>query len=325
MTISSYQNLALEWSLQRPGDRQFSIITLVVVTMMIGLGVLLSSIQLPHQPREARKQIPERIANFLLEKKKAQPKIEKPKPEVIKPKPEPKSKPKPRVKKDSKKSKITKPLTKKEKQAREKAAESGLLALSNELADLMDTSDISAMVGGSISSSAVQSDASANETSRDLLIAEAGKGSRGVDMGEYQTRVGKTPLSKRKISRINQSLVEETAKPSTGKTSTKSATEKSASGIRSEEEITLVFDQKKGQLFSLYNRARRKNPGLKGKIIFQLTIAPSGKVDKLEVLSSELNDKRLEKSLIRRIKQFDFGTKAVKVITVTYPIEFLPA
>jgi len=43
------------------------------------------------------------------------------------------------------------------------------------------------------------------------------------------------------------------------------------------------------------------------------------------VISSELGNKSLEKKLVRRIKMFNFGRKAVDTVTVTYPIEFFPA
>ena len=100
---------------------------------------------------------------------------------------------------------------------------------------------------------------------------------------------------------------------------------KRKSGVRSEESVTLVFDRNKSKLFALYNRARRKNPNLQGKVILELTIAPTGKVTKIIVVTSELNDKSLESRLLKRIKQFDFGAQAVEQVTVTYPVEFLPS
>lgn len=86
-----------------------------------------------------------------------------------------------------------------------------------------------------------------------------------------------------------------------------------------------MFDRNKGILYKLYNHARRKNPGLKGKIVLRLTIAPSGKVNSIEIVSSELNDPKLETRLVRRIRNFDFGAKNVESMSVTYPIEFLPS
>ena len=77
---------------------------------------------------------------------------------------------------------------------------------------------------------------------------------------------------------------------------------------------------------AFYNqRARRKNPNLEGKIILEVTIAPSGKVTKIRVASSELDDKKLGDSIVKRIKAFDFVTQKVEAVTVTYPIDFLPS
>ncbi|HHH45252.1 MAG TPA: energy transducer TonB, partial [Gammaproteobacteria bacterium] len=73
------------------------------------------------------------------------------------------------------------------------------------------------------------------------------------------------------------------------------------------------------------NRALRKDPTLQGKLVIRLTIAPSGKVTSISMVSSELGDPQLERKLVQRIKLFNFGAKAVDSVTITYPIEFLPA
>lgn len=332
MSVSSYHQVALGWSIDSVDNRRFKIITVVVVTVLLAMGIVLSSIQLPPEPRKARQEIPQRIVEVMLNKKKAQPKP-KPKPKQIKPEPKPKQKPKPEEKpkvKKQVKAEPKKPLTKTQKKAREKAAESGLLALSEQLGDLIDTSDIASMVGGNLKGSgagATKASTPGGEEGRNKLLADAGKGSQGVGAEDVATTVGTTKLSDHQIAAVRQSVISEhetgvVKKPK----ATSSKARKSQSGnIRTEEEITLVFDQNKGQLFTLYNRARRKNPGLKGKIIFKLTIAPTGKITDLVIVSSALNDKDLEKRLSRRIKQFQFGSKNVKPMTVTYPIEFLPS
>jgi TonB family protein len=69
----------------------------------------------------------------------------------------------------------------------------------------------------------------------------------------------------------------------------------------------------------------RKNPSLQGKLVLSLTIAPSGKITAIKMVSSDLRDAALENKLIQRIKMFDFGAKPVEAVTITYPIDFLPA
>jgi TonB family protein len=94
---------------------------------------------------------------------------------------------------------------------------------------------------------------------------------------------------------------------------------------RGEEEIERVFQKNKGAIFSLYNRALRKDPSLQGKVVLELTIAPSGKVVKCRIVSSELNDPALERKLVTRVKLFRFAAKDVAQVTVSYPIDFLPS
>lgn len=319
MSALYYQQLALDWSPQKAVDKQFALIGFIVVVVMLAIGVTLSLIPVPETQRAARNVIPERIANFLLEKKKAEPKVEKPKPEpVIKPRP----KPKPKVKKEQAKKKSDKPLTKTQKEAREIAAESGLLALSDELSDLMDTSDITEMVGGKV----ISNNASATQAASpdgDLLLAAASQGSGGVNESEYTVTVGRTALVSREVTQLNEPLAKLDNPDQAAKA--KDKTKPRTADARREEDITLIFDQNKGKLYSVYNRALRKNPGLKGKIILQLTIAPNGKVVKIKVISSELDDTKLEAGLLSRIRLFDFGAKDVEQMTVTYPIEFLPS
>ena len=87
----------------------------------------------------------------------------------------------------------------------------------------------------------------------------------------------------------------------------------------------MTFDRNKGSIYSVYNRALRNDPGLKGKIVLRLTIAPSGKVTRCDLVSSELGDPVLGKKIVSRVKLFDFGAKDVTEVTITYPIDFLPA
>jgi TonB family protein len=99
----------------------------------------------------------------------------------------------------------------------------------------------------------------------------------------------------------------------------------SGKASRSIEDIKLVFDRNKGSIYTLYNRALRDDPTLQGKVVVKLTIAPSGQVLDCQLVSSELRSPDLERKLLVRIKQFDFGGRAVDTMVVTYPIDFLPS
>ena len=322
MSVSvEYNNLAFEWKPTGKRDTRFLGIVVGSLIFALLIGVLLESVEIPQEDRSARKVVPERVAEFLLEKEKQQPKvIPEPKPEP-KPKPKPVEKPEPRVKKQQEK-KSEKPMTQEQKKAREKAQDSGLLALSNELADLIDTSEINTMVGGKVAKSARPAKVASLDKS--VLNKGVGEGSGGVNSENYgDASVASTQLSQQEILAVRQSLlagdaVEQVAQTDTG--------ENASNGTyRSEEEITLVFDQNKSKLYSIYNRERRKNPGLKGKIVIELTISPNGKVTSVNVVSSELNNPKLERSILARIKLFKFSEDKSESITVTYPIEFLPS
>jgi TonB family protein len=95
--------------------------------------------------------------------------------------------------------------------------------------------------------------------------------------------------------------------------------------IRSADQIERVFQQNKGAIFNLYNRALRKNPLLAGQVVVELTIAPNGQVSAVKILSSELGDEDLERKLALRIKKFKFPGGNIAEIKVTYPIDFLPS
>lgn len=319
---TEYNSLAFEWTPSGKHDKRFIAIAIGSLIVALAVGFTLSTIQVPVEDRKARKAVPERIAEFILEQEKQKPKIE-PKPEPKpKPEPEPKpiEKPEPRVKKEQEK-KDLKPLTQEQKKAREKAQETGLLALTNELADLIDTSSIDTMVARKVATKATPTKVASLDKS--VLSSGAGQGSGGIDGGQYtDATIATTKLSQQEILAVRQSLL-------TSGQVEKIVSEESSQGVnansRSEEEITLVFDQNKSKLYSIYNRERRKNPGLRGKIILEITIAPEGSVVSINIVSSELNNPALERRLLARIKQFKFSADKSKAITVTYPIEFLPS
>jgi TonB family protein len=94
---------------------------------------------------------------------------------------------------------------------------------------------------------------------------------------------------------------------------------------RSADEIALVFTRNKGSIDSMYARALRDNPALQGKVVIELTIAPSGDITAARIVSSELNDQEFEAKLLARIRLFKFDAKDVAALTATKPIDFFPA
>src|SRR5690606_14608833 len=82
---------------------------------------------------------------------------------------------------------------------------------------------------------------------------------------------------------------------------------------RTTEDVQLVFDRNKGAIYSLYRRALRENPALEGTLVLRLEIQPNGAVSKCEVVSSELKDPDLERKIVLKIKQINFGKMDVEV------------
>jgi TonB family protein len=337
MTTATYQELALAWHPQSKSDKSFTIFAVSFVLLFVGLGLFMGSVELPKETKRAKVVIPERVAKFILDKPKPKPKPkvikkEPPKPKVIK-----KDPPKPKDKLKVKKQQIKKEqvLTKKQVKAREKASESGLLALSSELSDLMDTSSIDAMVGNKIaknSTSASAENAAQRTAQRDsLLAADATKGSGGVSTGKVlNSSRGMVKLDSAQVAAAQQQLLASRADTSLveGKAKEEQVAKaefKRTGNYRPEEDIAYVMDKNKSKLHALYRKARRSNPGIKGKIILEITISPEGNVLVVNIASSELNDKKLESRIVARVRQFNFGSANVKAVTVTYPVEFLPS
>jgi TonB family protein len=155
-------------------------------------------------------------------------------------------------------------------------------------------------------------------TASAVLTAKAGSGSGGINTGSLSRTTGGNELASRSTTSVTSSIGSRSSSNTTRSGNSRQA-------ARGAEEIERVFQQNKGAIFTLYNRALRKDPSLQGKVVLELTIAPNGKVVKCRILSSELNDPNLEGKLVSRIKLFRFAAKDVEQITVTYPIDFLPS
>lgn len=320
MIVTAYKKLALDWHPEDVDDRSFYLITIIVLFLSCAFAISISLIEVPPQERRERAVVPDRIAKFISQKEK----LPAPQP-LVRPKPAPKLvpkvEPKPVIERKRPSEVEKKPLTETQKKARESAEQSGLLALSNELVDLMDTSEVSSMVAGNLSKDPAGTQVISGHDSR-VITAGVAQGGGGVDSGRYGSGISATELAARDVARVESELFAGDAnaakKAGAGKVQARSP------NGRSEEDVTIVFDRNKGSLYSLYERERRKTPGLQGKIVLQITIAPDGRVTQVRIISSELNSPALEARLISRIKQFKFEPGTQDTVTVTYPIEFLP-
>lgn len=313
MAAITYTQLALSWHPESARDHTFNVIALFTLVSFLGVGLLMSSIPLPKSEKAERPVVPERIARFITERPKPTPKPEIKPPPLQPPKPEePIQRPAPEVRK---------PLTKVEEQARKNVQGSGLLALAKELSSLADTSSINSMVAKKLNTAPTNIEAATVDTR--ILTSDTGRKSGGVRQDAHVAAIGTTKLDDNQ-QQLAQGLLANSGGKAAGAAG-KTGTPGRGTSVRGDEDVAVVMDQHKSMLHSLYNRARRSNPGLKGKIVLVITILPTGQVSNVVIKSSELNAPDLEASIVARIRQFDFGKRQGGPLTVTVPVEFLPS
>jgi len=227
--------------------------------------------------------------------------------------------------------------------ARRKAAGVGLLAMKDQIAEIRGApvavqlnQEIKQGKGvGSGVGVGVGAGDEAGVPVRSLITSNATNGSGGINTAAYSRNTGGGGLAGRATT-----LVEGVAGGGGGGGAGGGGVKGDGTGAgrggslhkggsgkasRSIEEIKLVFERNKGAIYAIYNRALRDDPSLQGKVVVELKIAPSGEVVDVRVLSTELKASELERKLLARIKQFDFGNKDVDVMVVSWPVDFLPS
>lgn len=95
------------------------------------------------------------------------------------------------------------------------------------------------------------------------------------------------------------------------------------SGERTMESVRYTLERNKGSIFTLYHQALNDKPNISGKYTFELVIEPSGVISSLKLISSELNDARLNQDILARIKLVQFREEDVKTARVTYTYTFI--
>jgi TonB family protein len=310
MTAAAFRVYDLPWTPSPEDERRLRRVLGAALGIFIGLGIVIPLLPQVERSQVAPPAVPERVVEFLLERPKPLP---PPEPEVEQPRPQPevapqveRPRPVPAPVADAP------PLP----DARKKAAASGLLALSDQLAELRDldvdrATDAQALNAGTGEKTRVD---------RALLTARSGEGSGGIAVSSASRGFGggSTGLGGHATAKVASSI--EAAPAGDVQRSGKSS-----KASRTREEVELVFDRNKSAIYALYARALRDNPALQGKVVLEVTIAPSGEVTDCRVVSSDLADAELERKLVARVKMFRFEARDVAPMTTTKPIEFFPA
>jgi len=339
--VMPYRAAVLAWSGSSAEEKRFRRILglLLLLSLVLGVGVRL--LPVPQVDVEHPEELSPRLAKLLLEHQPPPP------PPVIKPQPLPEA---------VKKTEVPKPLSAKPKPAnipvpearqpvpekppgealeaaRRKAAGVGLLAMKEELQELHGAplalqlkNDIKQGPGvGTGTGAGVGSGHGLGIPTRSMITSNATGGSGGINTAAYSRDTGGGGLAGRSTTLVAGVAGGGGGGGPGGNAGGTLQRGGNGKASRSIEEIKLVFERNKGAIYSIYNRALREDPTLQGKVVLELKIAPSGQVLECRVVSSELKDAELERKLLARVKQFDFGAKDVAQITITWPVDFLPS
>ncbi|MCC5886287.1 MAG: AgmX/PglI C-terminal domain-containing protein [Gammaproteobacteria bacterium] len=324
--MSSYRLYALPWDRGEEQERAFRTLFFLVILAVAAMAVLVSVLPLPERDPTVAPVVPPRLARLVLERAEPPPPPPPPvrerPPQEASPQPAPQQ-PAPPMERTAPPPPVVTPTpapqpppVDRQREAREEAAQAGLMPLADELAALRDNVALGAVT---TAEARIGSVGEAQRSERAILTRDAAAASGGVNTAALSRDTGGSGLSDRETTRVASTLA--------GMRPENAVESEGAFGVpaRSREEIELVFDRNKGAIYALYNRALRTNPALHGKLVLQLTIEPSGEVSAAEIVSSELEDDELERRLIQRVRLFRFDDKDVAPVTTTKPIDFFPA
>jgi periplasmic protein TonB len=303
------------WQISERADRQFRRLLVGIGLPAILLAIAISLLQLAGVEKGGGELEATRYAQLLPEQPPAPvaQKIEEPKPEEAKPETKPQPKPVPK--------KEAVPLTPEQiqEQARKVAAKQ-LAKVADALAELRDQ-NLTALESTTPLQSSVLTARSGAGGDTSSFVASAEQASQGIGDNASSitnTQTG-TGLGTRRTTTVSGPKGFGPDKTRPGQSG------RDLIAGRTIDELQLVFDRNKGALYTIFNRALRDNPSLRGKMVLDITIAPDGSVSKLNLVSSELGDADLEQKILSRIRMINFGAKAVPPFNYpNYPIVFQP-
>jgi TonB family protein len=117
-----------------------------------------------------------------------------------------------------------------------------------------------------------------------------------------------------------------------------------AQGVKSKEELRMLerkkvltthvyrrpsylkktIDGNTKQLQYIYNRRLRRGVQLSGKMLVEININPSGRIDRTSVINSNMGDTEFEKMILSKIKTWKFHSvpDSLGSLKIRYPFEF---
>ncbi len=321
-----YRSFELPWSPQPEEQRRFRRLWVGCLVATLLAGLIVPWLPVSEPALDVPPAVPPRLAKLVLERTVPPP----PPPPVVEQAPPEEPPPVPRERPDQREVPTPAPDIDRTQQARKKAAQAGLLPFVDQLADLRDKFEVTPDKLTPTATPNAATPTGAPRAERSLVTSKAGTNSGGINTAAVSAGFG---YGEGSLEGHGTTQMQVPFGGSGGGAALRTAgvadgVSRSGAGkrpSRTQEEIELVFDRNKAAIYALYNRALRDSPDLRGKVVMQLTIAPSGEVTDCRIVTSELGDAELERKLVARVKMFRFEDKDVEAITTTKPIEFFPA
>ena len=303
-------DFVLPWEATRKEDERFRKTLKRLLLIFLFLAVVFPWLPLPEIERELAEIVPPTLAKVILQQKLPAP----PPP----PKPEP-------VQAEKPVEKAAAPARKKKaEQASKNVATMGVAAFSDQLKSLRSSLDVAKLQARNTN---VTTGAAAREKRSVLGRDSAARTSGGVSSDVMSSNGSGTQLAGRSGVAVagpgggyGNGNGSGGARGSGGGGKNYS----SVAGGRDMESIRRVFEQHKGAIYAIYNRALRRDPEIRGKYVFNIVIEPSGAISSIKLVSSELGNSKLEKKLLTRIRVINFGPEDVEATPVNYKFDFLP-
>lgn len=309
MTTTPYE-FALPWEASSDEDSRFKRILKRLLLLLLLLAVIFPWLPLPEIEREEKERMPASLAKVLIEQRKVAPPPPPPEPVKQEEKTE-----------TAEKKAAPEPAPAKEvKKAREKVSKMGVAAFSKELSSLRSSLDVAKLQARNTN---VTTGAAAKAARSVLGATSATKASGGVNSSVMNDSGSGTQLASHASTEVESPIGSGTAGGGSG-SSGGGSHRSSVDGGRDMESIRRVFEQHKGAIYALYNRALRSDPGLKGKFVFHIVIEPDGTISSINLVDSQLEDQKLELKLLARIQMISFGPEDVAATPVNYKFDFMP-
>ena len=311
MTATPY-DFSLPWDASGEEDSRFKRILKRLLLLLLLLAIAFPWLPLPEIQREEKERVPPSLAKVLIEQHKVVP--PPPPPEPVK---QEETQPEPA---ETQKAAPEPAPAKEVKKAREKVSKMGVAAFSKELSSLRSSTNVAKLQARNTN---VKSGSAAKAARSVLGASSATKTSGGVNSSVMNDTGSGTQLAAKGSTRV-ESPIGNGSGGGSGASGNGGSHRSSVAGGRDMESIRRVFEQHKGAIYALYNRALRSDPGLQGKFVFHIVIEPDGSISSIKLVDSQLEDQRLELKLLARIQMISFGPEDVAATPVNYKFDFMP-